>query len=387
MKIKGTEYNFGRVVYLTIGRVSGNPYKYTGNPREKMTDVVTIAFDPKTNPQLATRIDFMVRHEYGQVSNVTGSAVSLASIDIYNIGPALQQFMDAYNKSKDNGYWKETQTSQYVCALQVGYHGLKKNTVFAGVINSYNIERKQSDKTVDNVWHLFCVGTGGYDTVPLSQSEVAVSGTDYSQELIEQNQNLQSYVSGEAYIKSIVMSQPRKVYQLVDQGIAFDGESFSIDTTLTNEGLVAMPQTIDITNKNFNQYFEIKYTGFNNGLEEEWTKNIWQNESMLGVLNLDTSDLVSSLKEVAKKRNCIAELRKDEDTGKQTIHIYSANGLKASLQKNTDYVIENFRNLRKPPLVSGILIRFDMLMEPSVKPYDTFELTITDKIKNIFFRI
>ena len=201
-----------------------------------------------------------------------GSPCSLAAIDLYNIGPALQQFMDAYNKAKDNGYWKSVQISQYVCALQVGYQGSRKTTIFAGVINSYNVERRQTDSTVDTVWHLFCAGTGGYSTTPMSQSEIAESGQDYSAELQEQNQTMQSYISGEAYIKSIVMSHPRQVYTLTDMGIAFDGDSFQIQTDLDNMGLVALPKTINVTNKNFNQYFEIKYMAFNSGVEEEWTK-------------------------------------------------------------------------------------------------------------------
>ncbi len=378
MKIKGVDYNFGRVVYLTIGRIVGDPYKYTGLPSETMTDVVTIAFDPRKNPQLNTRIDFLIRHQFGAVSSITGSPCSLAAIDLYNIGPALQQFMDAYNKAKDNGYWKSVQISQYVCALQVGYQGSRKTTIFAGVINSYNVERHQTDSTVDTVWHLFCAGTGGYSTTPMSQSEIAESGQDYSAELQEQNQTMQSYISGEAYIKSIVMSHPRQVYTLTDMGIAFDGDSFQVQTDLDNMGLVALPKTINVTNKNFNQYFEIKYMAFNSGVEEEWTKEIWQNQPIKGIVNLDTSDLGATLVDVAALRNCYADIRLDENTGKQIIHIYSVGARKTALQKKTDYVIKDFQNLRKPPLVSGTNIRFDLMMEPGVRPYDTFELRVTD---------
>ena len=41
MKINGNEYNFGRVVYLTIGKLveSTDPYKYTGRPEEKLDKV------------------------------------------------------------------------------------------------------------------------------------------------------------------------------------------------------------------------------------------------------------------------------------------------------------------------------------------------------------
>ena len=384
MKIKGNNYNFGRVVYLTIGRNVGDPYKYMGLPSEGLTDVVTLAFDPKTNPQLNTRIDFLIRHQNGSVSSVTGAAQSIAAIDIYNIGPALQQFINAYNQTENEGsYWKATKITQYVCALQVGYSGEEPHTIFAGVINSYNVERKQTNTAVDTIWHLFCAGTGGYTFTPLDQSKIASSGLDYTSELQEQNSLFRSFVSGEEYIKSIIKSERRQVYILRERGQNYyeGDDSFSTTTAQGAPVLVALPELIEITNKNFDKYFKIRYSFFNDGDEEEWTKNKWQQESITGILNLDSSDLSTALKEVAATRNCGAEIRLDEDTGIQTIHIYSTAARKASLQKKTNYQIVDFQNLRKPPLVSGVSIRFDMILEPTVKPFDTFELLITDDFK------
>lgn len=381
MKIKGNNYNFGRIVYLTIGRNVGDPYKYQGLPSEGLTDVVTLAFDPKTNPQLNTRIDFLIRHQNGSVSSVTGAAQSIAAIDIYNIGPALQQFINAYNQTENEGsYWKATKITQYVCALQVGYYGEEPHTIFAGVINSYNVERKQTNTTVDTIWHLFCAGTGGYSFVPLDQSKIATSGIDYASELQEQNSLFKSFVSGEEYIKTIIKSEKRQVYILRERGQNYyeGDDSFSTTTAQGAPVLVALPELIEITNKNFDKYFKIRYSFFNDGDEEEWTKNKWQQESITGILNLDSSDLSTALKEVAATRNCGAEIRLDEDTGIQTIHIYSTAARKASLQKKTNYQIVDFQNLRKPPLVSGVSIRFDMMLEPKVKPFDTFELLITE---------
>lgn len=390
MKIQGNDYNFGRVVYLTIGRLVNeknelvDPYKYMGLPNEKLIDMVTVAFDPKTNPQLNTRIDFLIRHQNGSVSSVTGAAQSLASIDLYNIGPALQQFMNAYNQDDNKGdQWIATKTIQYVCALQIGYHDAPLHTVFAGVINSYNVERKQNNSTVDTVWHLFCGGTGGYSYMPLFQSKIATSGLDYSTELQEQNNMYKSFLSGEEYIKTLIKSERRQVYVMRDRNKNYDiGEdSFSVLSNVTPQVLVGLPEPIEIDNKNFSKYFKIRYSFFNDGDEEEWTKSKWQNEPFTGVLNLDSSELDKAINQIAQMKNCGGEVRLDEDTGIQTIHIYSTAARKASLQKKTNYVITNFQNLRKPPLVSGVSIRFDMMLEPKVKPFDTFELRVTDDFK------
>lgn len=390
MKINGNNYNFGRVVYLTIGRIVKNtgeladPYKYMGLPSESLIDTVTIAFDPKTNPQLNTRIDFLIRHQNGSVSSITGAAQSLAAIDLYNIGPALQQFMDAYNQTENGGsYWKATKISQYVCALQVGYHEQPLHTIFAGVINSYNVERKQNSSSVDTIWHLFCGGTGGYSVTPIDQTQIATSGFDYSSELQEQNSLYKSFISGEEYIKTLIKTERRQVYVLRERNKNYDEptDSFSVNDETQDQVIVALPELIEITNDNFDRFFKIRYSYFNDGEEEEWTKTKWQQEPFTGIINLDSSDLYTAIKDIAQIKNCGAEIRLNEDTGVQTIYIYSAAARKASLQKKTNYVITNFQNLRKPPLVSGVSIRFDLILEPTVKPFDTFELRVTDDFK------
>lgn len=375
MEIKGANYNFGRVIYLTIGKISGDPYLFNGQINQ-MTNKVTIAFDPKTDPQLSTRIDFLIRHQYGQVSNVTGAAYSMAAIDLYNIGAALREFMNAYNETENNGQWKSTNISKYVCVLQAGYYGGKITTIFVGAINSYNIERKQTETNVDTVWHLYCAGSGGYDIVPLSQSEIAVSGTDYLPELQKQNQLLKSYTSGEEYLKAIVMAHPREVYITEPNDTFIIGDSFSIQKKEKSASLVPMPQIIEITNENFDQFFEIKYRKFNSGKEDSWLKSVWQTEAMIASTTAEPHELQLAISDIARRRNCGADIRFDASTGKQIIFIYRE-GTKSS-QKKSDWIITDFQNLRKPPLVSGKSIRFDLLLEPAVRPDDTFELRITE---------
>lgn len=394
MKIKGNEYNFGRVVYLTLGKVTGlkDPFAYKGTFRN-LTDMVTIAFDPKTNPQLNTRIDFLVRHQYGEVSSVTKSSCSIASIDIYNIGPALDQFIDAYNVSMMSGEQKVSDIKKYVCCLQVGYYGGEITTIFAGVINSYNVERIQSDKQVDTVWHLFAAGTGGagqINSTPLTDAELAEIGKDYSQEAMDENRLLQSFVSGEEFIKAVIMKQPREVFELTATPEQAEKATFGLPIKVNTVATFApMAVTREITNQNFNKYFSIQYRQSANSLEDAEARNIWKNKPAIQVGNVDYSNLQQALSQIVKVKNCATYLDTDYNTGIQTIYIWKINNEKK--YTGTPHVIQNFEHLIKPPTVSGRLIQFTLLLEPSIRARDTIEMRIDEKFgalhKNFSFDV
>lgn len=385
MKLKGNDYNFGRIVYLTLGKVKGDPYRYSGLPSQ-LTDTITIAFDPKTNPQLNTRIDFLVRHQYGAVSTVTKSACSIASIDVYNIGAALESFINAYNVSANSGAeWKVDDITKYVCALEVGYYGGKKTVIFGGVINSYNVERIQTNNQVDNVWHFYAAGTGGsgqVNTTPLTDAELAVSGKDYSQEAMDENQILSSFTSGEEFIKAAVMKHPREVGIMAIAPTKFAMSTFELDE---NANIVpstpALAQTVDITNGNFNLYFKIEYKARDSDAEDAETKALWQTNSAIPVGNFDYSNLPETLDKIARIKNCRAEVRFNPNTGVQTIYIFRPE-LANKKSKGAQHIITNFQNLLKPPTVSGRLIQFTLLLEPTIYPRDTIELRVDSKFYN-----
>ena len=65
MLINGNNYNFGRLIYLTIIRnVSNNALQsktWTQQALEQ-SDNITICFDPKRDTKFNTRIDFYVKH-------------------------------------------------------------------------------------------------------------------------------------------------------------------------------------------------------------------------------------------------------------------------------------------------------------------------------------
>ena len=379
MIIKGDDYNFGRVVYLTIGRNVLDVRTGTRALGNNTTpDTVTIVFDPKTNPQWNTRIDFWVKHVGQDSSSAANSFFALANIDLYNIGPALQQFMNAYNNHQNKGYWPTDEIVKYSCSLSVGYHGGKRTRIFAGIISSWYVERLQNESTVDNVWHLYAQ----YPTVDvkeLPEEQKAVSGTDYAEQA---KQDLaQTFISGEEYLKAAIMAYPRETYAYVAVEEEPVAESFVLNgqmSTIKNQtDLVALPASRVITSSDFDKFFQIKYQHFRTGEEYPEVKQMWQKREAMESWEMDYSNLMSALSQIAEKKNCHASIQLDENTGMQTVYIYPAG--RPAYKKNTkaDFTIVDFQNLRRPPGVSGSHLQLDLLLEPSAKPGDIFMLTLS----------
>ena len=368
-----TNTNFGRVIYLTICRTDFDPnYTYKG-----YDNAVTIVFDPKKIQNGNTRIDFWVKHSGAGAATNSNAAYSIANIDIYNIGPALQQFMDAYNSYTNSGqHWVETNVKRWACSLKVG-HGDNLKTIFTGYIGSYNVERVQTDSTVDTIWHLYAQ----YPTtdVVVGEENKAVSGTDYTELATQWIQ--QTFVKGEDLLKAAVMARPRDVFAYVAIPNVPAEDSFSALTQYskipTQTKLAALPGLREINNENFDLFFKIKYQHFRTGQEYPEVKKMWQAQSPMSSWNMDYSNLQSALSEIAEKKNCYAYLELNEETGMQTIYIYPA-GQKTYATHKADYIIEDFQNLRRQPGVAANLLQLDMLMEPGVKPGDTFELRVSD---------
>lgn len=381
MRINGNDYNFGRVVYLTICRNGYNPARqFYGDPDSK--EGVTIAFDPLTNPQLNTRIDFWIKKSGFGLDGST--AITKAKIDIYNIGPALQQFMNAYNAySETESRWAEQAIKKYACCLKVGYKDGPLTTIFSGYIGSYNVERVQNDSTIDNIWHLYAqYPTPGVPMVGVSNK--AVSGEDYKE--LAKQWITQTFVSGEEYLKAAVMAFPRETSALVAAPNLPEEETFSItnQSIIPNQTkLVALPDVREINNANFDTFFQIKYQHFRTGKEYQDVKEMWQKQNPMTAWNMSYEYLPTALEEIANAKKCHAYLDKNDETGMQTIYIYPA-GEKPYANQNADFVIEDFRNLRRPPAVSGSMFQLDMMMEPTAKPGDSFELTITEGFRKTY---
>lgn len=400
MKRNGETYNFGRVVYLTlIRRVSNSRVNQTWTAEQlERDDTITLCFDPTRESyngkntefgQLNTRIDFYVKHigDDGVVGE--NGFYATANIDVYNIGPALGEFLDAYNAYKSDGHFQGVNTKKYAAVLQVGYRGGERTTVFSGHISSFVMERQQSNSTIDNVWHFYCQYPDPQQNEAVSTSQKAYSGTDYVNIWVPDRD---TYSSWEEFLRSAVANNfVRTVYTMQPVKEDIPSDSFAIGAgALTNDNsdqqrLLACPDNRLLALSDFDKYYRIKYQRSPNSEELPRVKQFWQQKVPVHSWNLNTASLQKTVNGIAHAVNCHAYIQLNEQTGIQTIYIYPAgyanivsgdNSL-ALRPDSASYIIQDYQNLRKPPQVAANMIHFDMMMEPDMRPGDTIELRIS----------
>lgn len=380
MLINGNEYNFGRVIYLTLIRRATNAQvsqKWSDETLEG-ADKITICFDPARDQKLNTRIDFYVKR-LGDAGVGNNGFYKIANIDVWNIGPALGQFLKAY-KAYENGF-QDVNTCKYAAVLQVGYKGGKKTTLFAGHISSFVLERQQSNTSVDNVWHFFCQYPDPQQNNVISQSK-AQSGIDYSKP--EYWTPMQSFTSWESFLKAAVMAHPRTIYTLQKNPNVVKAGSFelpvkNINASEQDQLMCPVPRIVDVTGPLFRDNFKIEYRVSRNGVLLKNTQEYWQQEVPLMGWELDVADLQKTVSSIARAVNCHARVELDDNTGMQYIYIYPAGWSNQVVRSGpADFVITDYRNLRTPPQVSANMLHLDMLMEPSMEPGNLIELRISE---------
>lgn len=386
MKIKGENYNFGRVIYLTlIRRVDNAKITQTWTEAQlENTDNITICFDPARDVNLATRIDFYIKR-MGDAGIGNNGAYQIANIDVWNIGAAIQEFLDAYHAYEMEGHWDDINTKKYAVVLQVGYKGDSvKTTIFAGHISSFVLERKQSSTSVDNVWHFFCQYPDPQQNGKAGDNK-AISGTNYASP--DYWSPTQTFLSWEAYLKEAIMSRPREVYTLNQKNSALNVLSF-VETNITKQDqeqlMCIVPHTEKINSVNFNKYFQIEYRFSKSGGELKDVKRYWQQQVPVRGWRLDCSSLQKTISGIARTVNCHTRIELEENTGKQIIYIYPPVArITKNIKNDTDFIITDYQNLRNPPQVSANMLHLDMMMEPSIKPGSIIELRISPEfLKN-----
>ena len=390
MILGGDKHNFGRVIYLTFIRDITNQQlqssKFTSKQLEEK-GAITICFDPKRDPQLHTRIDFYVKH-MGEVAVGNNGVYTTANIDVYNIGPGLQQFFDAYNAYKFDGHFKDVHTKKFAVVLQVGYEGGAKTTIFAGHISSFVVDRQQNNSNVDNVWHFFCQYPSPQQDTTAGVNR-ATSGEDYSK--IEYWNPQRSVPSWEEYLKQAIMAHDRVVYSLESIITKLEGDSFEVSNkaidyietlksgTKEEELMCVSPHTEKITPYNFDKNYTIEYRVSKRSKLLEKTKQYWQQKVGISTWNINTANLQQTVSSIARATNCHSRIELDENTGHQTIYIYPAGWPEEVVYKGkADFVITDYQGLRKPPQVAANMLSLDMMMEPSMRPGNTVELRISD---------
>lgn len=284
------EQGFGRVIYLTlIRRLSNSQVQQSGYDKfSQITNLenkvlsqnsageyenVTICFDPWRDEtkiskgqrgQLNTRIDFTIKH-LGEGGVGNNGYYATANIDVWNIGPALEQFLSAYGAYESEGHFKDVNTKKYAAILQVGFRdSQERQTVFAGHISSFVLDRQQTNSTVDNVWHFLCQYPDPQQNETVGDNKVdVVSGEQY--EAPEWNAT-QTFTSWEEYLKTAICYHKRTVYELRPASLEQQSDSFSVLPIVREDEnsqmsrlvkpyveipMVPTPQTIDINRKNF----------------------------------------------------------------------------------------------------------------------------------------
>lgn len=392
MLINGNNYNFGRLIYLTIIRNVSNAALQSKNWSSKaleQSDNITICFDPKRDVNLNTRIDFYIKH-LGDAGVGNNGYLTTANIDIYNIGPALQQFLDAYNAYKSEGHFAGVNTKKYAAVLQVGYQGNeKRTTIFAGRISSFVMERQQNNSTVDNVWHFFCQYPTAEENGTLDDNK-AQSGTNYAIEYGDTFDPNQTYTSWENLLKTAICARRREIFTL--QGVDENAYKYSFETDVDLEDplsekstpLVVQPQMVAINLQDFSKYYKIEYRVSKRSIELKTVKEYWQQQVPVNGWQINTSNVQKLATNIARAVNCHARVELNEQTGIQTIYIYPAGWAEqVPYRGKADYLIVDYQNLRKPPQVSANMLQLDMLMEPSMRPGDTIELQISPDFQKI----
>lgn len=378
---------FGRRVRLTIVPFSVTTEStlwamgVVDNPNPE--EGITLEFNRKgsstknkqTASDLCPRIDFWVMHAGEEITEAGSIPMNQqAKIDLYNIGPSLKQYLDAYNKYIDGS----ENIPKFGVTLQVGNDGLDSegsiSTIFVGFLSSFNVERVQTDKTVDDVWHLLCWYPFNSD-IPDEASIV----TKLTREvLIDEAQKIASNPVGtaESCLKEWIMSEPRCVYKqskinnIIKDSNVITQQSGSDIKTIS-------PIRTDITPDNFNNFFEIRYlSDKNKNSENKELKQVWEKQKFR-YINVPACELHQGINFIARYLNCKAEVVLNEETGKLTINIYQA-GARLINSYEADYNIINFQNLVRPPEVSANLLTITMLLDPSVRIGKTVSLLLDE---------
>lgn len=374
---------FGRRVRLTIVPFDVTTEsslwvsRFVDNPS---SEGITLEFNRKgsstKNEQKASdlcpRIDFWVRHSAEQITEAGSIPMNQqAKIDLYNIGPSLKQYLDAYNQ-----YLNATaKIPKFGITLQVGNDGLDSegsiSTIFVGFLSSFNVERVQTEKTVDDVWHLLCWYPFNSDMPEASLvNELTKEGLKAEAQKIASN----PVGTAESCLKEWIMSEPRCVYtQSKINNIITDS---NIITQQTSSDIKTISPSIQkITSDNFSKFFQIRYlSDGNKDSENEELKQVWKNQKFRNI-NVPVCELHQGINFIARYLNCKAEVVLNEETGKTTINIYQA-GARLINSYEADYNIINFQNLVRPPEVSANLLTITTLLDPSVRVGKTVSLLL-----------
>lgn len=367
-----TGYNFDRIVKLRFVAST------EGVDNAENASLAQIVFDTKENRDYCPRIDFWVQGK-GCEYEGEGDFFKTARIDVYNINDEIRDIIRVYENVDNSGAWNVGKAKIFV-TLEVGHRNQGTTVIFVGTVGSYNIERIQTESTVDTVLHMFCQSkfASAVNQIGLQK---AASGTDYTEE--QSAAYCDVTTTGHEAIRDAIKHDLRSVLvkrlnatgEIVDSNAIFIFEEDKNDIYFDSV-------TTAINEENLDEFFEIKYVMADKKLpdlelEREWKTN--QNYLLQGVIS---NNLEKAVRDIARKwGNCAATIiQPSEDNLKTQILIYRPDmNVTAGESLGRNWVIHNFENLLKAPMVSGGTMQFTMFMEPSMRTFDTIELDTPDE--------
>lgn len=398
MKIGNIDYNFDRVVRLTLFNACGPVNDKTGV--QKIENVIVIEYDPlsyvyenpknptegrkKTKEGSVARIDFEVINIGPENRNQKPGFT--ANIKLYNTTDEISQavaqngnfgdYEGIANPSTRQKKYSEFMNSRLQCKLEVGYSngqgGSTLHTLFQGYVNSTFSSRNGAEWITE----LRCFNRD--DTSQQYPETCIVPGfEDYNErKVVERSKEMYKIDTWEEMFKLQVISK-----ELTRPGIGSYGQEKN-SRQVSNYSVVI--NALERIPSNFDEWFEIRYISKpGNPVPNQKLEEKLKNFKIKG-FSTSKRDLDSSLNDLCafKGLNLGWARYSSPDGGelKRIFLVWQAGDSKEIAEGNkADIVIPNYYSLVQPPTVNGGgNMTIKMMLYPTAKPFQSVSLMTVD---------
>ena len=404
MKIDGKNVLFDRKVYVTISKFSLSEVLKKKEVLDNKS--LTLCYDTQSSILYRNRIDFIISMNGDQ-------DLKKAKIDLYNLGPEIRQFLNAYNQQENNSMLLLKNEAHWSIIVQVGYDGMALETIFSGFIHSFNMERRQTSSDVDEIWHLYCSNLPQVDKALVYIKDMkAVSGENYGGDKEFNIKRYGSVYTYEQYLLEIiannfVMLHPEPISTTPDFNtwantpmLATTGVKATNTSALLKELNGGQPNqsTMSVIPTQQNNMTRIKYINADRETilknfkifyaypgsvkEDEELKKKWKTKGVKQV-EVKADDLLGALKVYAKRIDACECSMLQKPNGFTYVYIWKAGvgGKKRYLLPTAKvWKIHNFQNVISNPDINDGALQISIILEPGIKAQDGLKLEIDDKI-------
>lgn len=393
-------YLFDRRIWVTLAPIYTSKEKSLSfNLSEEavlnIPGSITIAYDPIKYPTANTRIDFNVM--MSGIPEQNGK--SLAQIDMYNLGDDIRTFLDAYNDFQGDDTASLNINKRWAVILKVGFvSGQPLTTIFSGFVSSFNMERQQTEDSVDEVWHLYCTNIPNViglitneqnlkmsnrlefsDVLNLTpEKDIVLSWEDYLYKIIQKAEK-------EIRIDDIVIENKKQTKQELSKHTTNSSFLNFVDGYFKDDSLPRELVSAEIKNKDLNEIkknYKIVYASRIDYKEDEDLKRKWKTKGE-NKFTIKSKSLDEALCFFAKKvDNCNCSIRRDARNNKTYIFIYKAGKSVPKYTNSEKWIIKNFQNVIGQPKIDDNKLTLDLILEPNIQTFDSVSLEIDDSFSN-----